>query len=59
LFRPYSTELNPPVHVVVNNETVILEGFVDSTGERGFLGSQVTFRTGAFNVVNHLQVVPD
>ncbi len=59
MFRPYSTELNPPVHVVVNNDTVILEGFVDSTGERGFLGSQVTFRTDAFNVVNHLQVVPD
>ena len=59
MFRPYSTELNPPVHVVVNNETVILEGFVDSTGERGFLGSEVTFRTDAFSVVNHLQVVPD
>ncbi len=58
LFWQYDTELNPPVHVIVNNRTVILEGFVNSTGERGFLGSQVTFRTDAFNVVNHLQVEP-
>jgi osmotically-inducible protein OsmY len=59
LFWQYSQELNPPVHVVVNDGTVILEGYVDSMGERGFLASQVTFRTDAIRVVNHLQVVSD
>ena len=59
LFWQYDTELNPPVHVVVNNGTVILEGYVDSMGERGYLGSQITFRTDAINVVNNLQVVSD
>lgn len=59
LFWQYSLELNPPVHVVVNNGTVRLEGFVDSSGERGFLGDEITFRTNAVRVVNDLQVVPD
>lgn len=59
LFWRYAIELNPPVHVVVNNGTVILEGYVDSLGERGFLASEVTFRTDAIKVVNNLQVVSD
>ncbi len=59
LFWQYAMELNPPIHVVVNNGTVILEGFVDSSGEKGLLGSEVTFRTDAITVVNNLQVVSD
>lgn len=58
-FWQYAMDLNPPVHVVVNNGTVILEGYVDSAGQRGYLGSEVTFRTDAVNVVNNLQVVRD
>ncbi len=58
-FWQYAMELNPPVHVVVNNGTVILEGYVDSSGQRGYLGDEVTFHTDAVNVVNHLQVVQD
>lgn len=59
LFWQYDTELNPPVHVVVNDGTVILEGYVDSSGEKGFLATEVIFRTDAVRVVNNLQVVSD
>lgn len=59
LFWQYSMELNPPIHVIVNNDKVILEGYVNSMGERGYLASQVRFRTDAIGVVNNLQVVSD
>ncbi len=59
MFWQYSMELNPPIHVIVNNDKVMLEGYVDSQGERGYLASQVRFRTDAIGVVNNLQVVSD
>ena len=58
-FWQYSMELNPPIHVIVNNDKVILEGYVNSMGERGYLSSQVRFRTDAISVVNNLQVLSD
>ncbi len=59
MFWQYSMELNPPIHVIVNNDKVMLEGYVNSQGERGYLASQVRFRTDAIGVVNNLQVVSD
>ncbi len=59
MFWQYGLELNPPIHVIVDNDRVILEGYVDSMGERGYLASQVRFRTDAISVVNNLQVVSD
>ncbi len=52
----YSLEMNPPIHVVSNNGTLIIEGKVDSRAERGYLENLVTFRTNAIKVVDNLQV---
>lgn len=55
----YSLEMNPPVHVVSNDGTLIIEGSVDSKAERGYLADLVTFRTNAIKVVDNLQVHPN
>lgn len=55
----YGMELNPPIHVIVNNDNVILKGYVNSPSESGYLASQVRFRTDAMDVVNNLHVSPD
>jgi Putative phospholipid-binding domain. len=47
---------NPPIHIIVNNGTVILEGTVNSEAQSGWAENLVRYRTDAFTVENHLQV---
>lgn len=55
-FTGYAFERNPPVHIIVNLNTVILEGKVGSENLRAFAADQIRFHTDAFNVVNNLKV---
>jgi osmotically-inducible protein OsmY len=47
---------NPPVHIIVNNGTVILEGHVGSEALSSWVANTIRYRTDAFTVENNLQV---
>lgn len=47
---------DPPIHIIVNNGTVILEGTVNSEAQSGWAENLVRFRTDAFSVQNNLKV---
>ncbi len=47
---------NPPIHIIVNNGSVILEGNVSSEVQSSWAGNLVRFRTDAFSVENDLKV---
>lgn len=55
-FVGYAFERNPPIHIIVNMDTVTLEGKVGSESLRGVAANQIRFRTDAFAVVNNLKV---
>ncbi len=59
MYWGYSLEFNPPIHIIANRGTLILEGNVGSKAERAYLDDLLTFRTDAINVVNHLQISAD
>ena len=48
--------VNPPIHIIVNGDSIILKGRVYTKGEGGWLQNLLEFRTGAFNVSNNLEV---
>ncbi len=50
----YST--NPPVHIIVNNGSIILEGNVGSNSESGWIENLLRFNTNAVNVNNYLGI---
>ncbi len=58
-YQDYAIEMNPPIHVIVNGASLILEGNVNTSGERGYLADLMRFYTDAPMVVDHLQVTPD
>ncbi|MCL5268207.1 MAG: BON domain-containing protein [Bacteroidetes bacterium] len=58
-YQDYALEMNPPIHVIVNGASLILEGKVNTSGERGYLADLMRFRTDAPMVVDNLQVSPD
>lgn len=58
-YQNYALEMNPPVHVIVNGASLILEGNVNTSGDRGYLADLMRFYTDAPVVVDHLQVTPD
>ena len=47
---------NPPIHIIVNNGTVILEGTVTSQALSSWAENIVRYRTDAFSVENNLQI---
>ena len=47
---------NPPIHIIVNNGSVILEGNVNSQVQSSWAENLVRFRTDAFSVENDLKV---
>ena len=47
---------NPPIHIIVNGDSIILKGRVITNGEGGWLQNLLEFRTGAFSVTNNLEV---
>lgn len=47
---------NPPIHIIVENGTVILAGHVSSNVEINWASNTIYFRTNAINVENYLTV---
>lgn len=47
---------NPPIHIIVNNDTVILEGTVSSESQANWATNLVRYQTDAFSVENNLKV---
>ena len=47
---------DPPVHIIVNNGTVFLEGHVLSRAQSSWADNIVRFRTDAFTVNNNLKI---
>lgn len=58
LFEKYSFSSNPPVHVVVINNRIILAGEVATETERNLAELLVDFKTNAVTVDNRLQIRP-
>ena len=57
LFTPYRNLALPPIHIIVKNGNVTLEGVVNSTMDRT-QAEMVANHTGlSFSVVNNLRVV--
>ncbi len=52
----YGIGANPPIHIIVNNGNVLLEGLVSSPNDRNIAGIQANGVAGAFTVKNNLQV---
>jgi BON domain len=55
-FEKYAFEKDPPVHIIVVSNRVILEGAVTSKVERSWADLLVQWRTSAFKVKNDLSV---
>ena len=56
-FEPYSNIMNPPVHIIVDQGKVTLEGFVTSQYQKDLADNLITVNTNALQVMNNLQVV--
>jgi len=52
----YAYRSNRPIHIIVNNGQITLEGAVNSPVEKQLIGSNVRSGTLAFNVENNLSV---
>jgi osmotically-inducible protein OsmY len=50
-------EKNPPIHIIVNNDVILLEGIVDSEQEKDHAAFLCNNFTNAFKVQNNLLVV--
>jgi hyperosmotically inducible protein len=55
LFR-YGNQAVPPIHIIVKNGHVTLEGVVDSEGDRNIANLKANSVTGVFSVTNNLRV---
>lgn len=55
LFR-YGNQAVPPIHIIVKNGHVTLEGVVDNEGDRNIANMKANGVSGVFSVVNHLRV---
>ncbi|MBL7995691.1 BON domain-containing protein [bacterium] len=56
MFEKYSFGAYPPIHVVVNNNTIILAGTVSSAIERERAAYLVDFKTNAVTIYNQLEL---
>src|ERR1700676_799790 len=56
LFR-YAEQAVPPIHIIVENGHVTLEGVVDTVADRTIAEMQAKSVPGVFSVVDNLQVV--
>jgi BON domain len=55
-FEKYSTRAVPPIHIIVKNGAVSLEGFVASKVEFAQAKTAAANVPGTFNVTNHLRI---
>lgn len=56
LFEKYSFSSNPPIHVVVDNNKIILMGVVEDNVELNRAAYLVDFKTNALTITNQLAV---
>ena len=52
----YGFQVNPPIHIIVKNGRVALEGVVDNEGDRTIAGMKAREVGGVFEVKNNLRV---
>lgn len=55
----YAIQAVPPIHIIVQNGDITLEGVVSSEAEKNLAGIQANGINGAFTVTNNLQVQRD
>ena len=55
-FQKYAMMKDPPIHIIVINNSVILEGDVHSKIEKKWADNLIEWHTNAFNVQNNLKV---
>lgn len=54
----YALRAVPPIHIIVKNGNVTLEGAVASEGDKNIAGIQANAVPGVFSVTNHLRIEP-
>ena len=52
----YGFQVNPPIHIIVKNGRVTLEGVVDNEGDKTVAGMKAREVGGTFEVTNNLKV---
>src|SRR5690348_14706654 len=52
----YAHQAVPPIHIIVRNGTITLEGVVANQGDKNIAGIRATGVPGAFSVINNLRV---
>jgi hyperosmotically inducible protein len=52
----YALNADPPIHIIVNNGKITLEGVVANEGDKNIAGIQANSVPGAFSVTNNLRV---
>jgi hyperosmotically inducible protein len=53
----YAHQAIPPIHIIVKNGNVTLEGVVDNEGDKNIAGIRANGVPGVFSVTNNLRVV--
>jgi osmotically-inducible protein OsmY len=56
LFERYAFDRDPPVHIIVQNDSILLKGQVTSSVELKWAGALLHFYTDAFTVDNALEI---
>ncbi len=57
LFK-YGNMAVPPIHIIVRNGRITLEGVVDSESDKNYAGVRANTVPGTFQVTNNLRVIP-
>jgi hyperosmotically inducible periplasmic protein len=58
LFK-YGNMTVPPIHIIVKNARITLDGVVDSESDKNYAGVRANMVPGTFAVTNNLRVIPD
>ena len=56
MLNRYALQAVPPIHIIVKNGNVTLEGVVDSQNDKNIAGLQANSVSGVFSVTNNLRV---
>ena len=59
MFNRYAIQAVPPIHIIVENGDVTLEGVVNSEQEKNVAGMRANGVAGVFSVTNNLRVERD
>ena len=59
MFTRYAIQAVPPIHIIVDNGDVALEGVVNSESEKNVAGIRANGVPGVFSVTNNLRVERD